>query len=168
MRIGCLQFAPQVGDVNNNLNRADAVLNRTEPEDLDLLVLPEMAFSGKSLLCLRPPRHWVGGCGHGRAKAALVWKLAPIDGESPLTLAKDTISSRCQRSLLSWNTPARVLAHCGPGLLPSSTIVRSLPGTQRRLTLDCDGQRTRSTTTRRSSSTRTARPLPTIGRRIYI
>jgi predicted amidohydrolase len=46
MRIGCLQFAPQVGDVNNNLNRADAVLNKSNPEDLDLLVLPELAFSG--------------------------------------------------------------------------------------------------------------------------
>lgn len=46
MRIACLQFAPQVGDVDNNLNRADAVLSRADPEDLDLLVLPELAFSG--------------------------------------------------------------------------------------------------------------------------
>jgi predicted amidohydrolase len=46
MRIGCLQFAPQVGDVDNNLNRADAVLSRADPDDLDLLVLPELAFSG--------------------------------------------------------------------------------------------------------------------------
>ncbi|RYO96064.1 hypothetical protein DL764_007543 [Monosporascus ibericus] len=57
MRIGCLQFAPQVGDVDNNLNRADAVLNRASPEDLDLLVLPELAFSGynfKSLQDIAP------------------------------------------------------------------------------------------------------------------
>lgn len=46
MRIGCLQFAPQVGDVNNNLNRADSVLSKANPDDLDLLVLPELAFSG--------------------------------------------------------------------------------------------------------------------------
>lgn len=49
MRIACLQFSPQVGDIDNNLNRADAVLNKAKPEelqDLDLLVLPEMAFSG--------------------------------------------------------------------------------------------------------------------------
>jgi protein N-terminal amidase len=47
MRIGCLQFAPQVADVDNNLNRADACLARADPtdlENLDLLVLPEMAF----------------------------------------------------------------------------------------------------------------------------
>lgn len=47
MRIGCLQFAPRVGDIDNNLNRADAVLNRADPDNLDLLVLPELAFSGE-------------------------------------------------------------------------------------------------------------------------
>lgn len=49
MRIGCLQFAPQVGDVDNNLNRADLVLAKADQDDvdsLDLLVLPELAFSG--------------------------------------------------------------------------------------------------------------------------
>ena len=46
MRIGCLQFAPLVGDVDNNLNRADAVLSKADIEELDLLVLPELAFTG--------------------------------------------------------------------------------------------------------------------------
>lgn len=46
MRIGCLQFSPQVGDIENNLNRADAVLSKANPDELDLLVLPELAFSG--------------------------------------------------------------------------------------------------------------------------
>ncbi|KAI0859224.1 carbon-nitrogen hydrolase [Xylaria cubensis] len=57
MRIGCLQFAPQVGDIDNNLNRADAVLNKANPENLDLLVLPELAFTGynfKSLQQISP------------------------------------------------------------------------------------------------------------------
>ncbi|CZT52190.1 related to amino-terminal amidase [Rhynchosporium secalis] len=57
MRIGCLQFAPQVGDIDNNLNRADAVLSKANPQDLDLLVLPELAFSGynfKSLQHISP------------------------------------------------------------------------------------------------------------------
>ncbi|KAG4440622.1 hypothetical protein IFR05_003903, partial [Cadophora sp. M221] len=57
MRIACLQFAPQVGDVDNNLNRADAVLSRANPQDIDLLVLPELAFSGynfKSLHQISP------------------------------------------------------------------------------------------------------------------
>lgn len=53
MRIGCLQFAPQVGDVHNNLNRADAVLSRANPEDLDLLVLPELAFTGYNFKSLQ-------------------------------------------------------------------------------------------------------------------
>lgn len=49
MRIGCLQFAPLVGDLDNNLNRADSVLARADQDNidsLDLLVLPELAFSG--------------------------------------------------------------------------------------------------------------------------
>lgn len=57
MRIGCLQFAPQVGDVDNNLNRADSVLSKANLDDLDLLVLPELAFSGynfKSLQDIAP------------------------------------------------------------------------------------------------------------------
>ncbi|KAK0670838.1 hypothetical protein QBC41DRAFT_363732 [Cercophora samala] len=60
MKIACLQFAPQVGDVDNNLNRADAVLNKArlgDLDDLDLLVLPELAFTGynfKSLQHISP------------------------------------------------------------------------------------------------------------------
>ncbi|KAI0205238.1 carbon-nitrogen hydrolase [Astrocystis sublimbata] len=57
MRVGCLQFAPEVGDVNNNITRADAILNQANPENLDLLVLPELAFTGynfKSLQQISP------------------------------------------------------------------------------------------------------------------
>ncbi|KAI3536655.1 N-terminal amidase [Colletotrichum abscissum] len=57
MRIGCLQFAPQVGDIDNNLNRADSCLNKANTDDLDLLVLPELAFTGynfKSLQHISP------------------------------------------------------------------------------------------------------------------
>ncbi|KAH8664184.1 hypothetical protein BX600DRAFT_512245 [Xylariales sp. PMI_506] len=57
MRIACLQFAPQVGDVDNNLHRADAVLSKANPDDLDLLLLPELAFTGynfKSLQDISP------------------------------------------------------------------------------------------------------------------
>jgi predicted amidohydrolase len=56
MKIACLQFDPQVGDVDNNLNRADAVLDKINPEDLDsldLLVLPELAFSGYNFTSLQ-------------------------------------------------------------------------------------------------------------------
>ncbi|CAG8958844.1 hypothetical protein HYFRA_00011795 [Hymenoscyphus fraxineus] len=53
MRIGCLQFAPQVGEVDNNLNRADAVLSRANPRNLDLLVLPELAFTGYNFKSLQ-------------------------------------------------------------------------------------------------------------------
>ncbi|SPN99918.1 uncharacterized protein DNG_02770 [Cephalotrichum gorgonifer] len=53
MKIGCLQFSPVKGDVNNNLSRADAVLLRENPDYLDLLVLPELAFSGSNFKSLQ-------------------------------------------------------------------------------------------------------------------
>lgn len=59
MRIGCLQFAPQVGHVNDNISKADEILDQADPEHLDLLVLPELAFSGESTCSC-----WVGRCLH--------------------------------------------------------------------------------------------------------
>ncbi|KAG4414840.1 hypothetical protein IFR04_012028 [Cadophora malorum] len=53
MKIACLQFAPQVGDLDNNLNRADAVLSHAKIGELDLLVLPELAFSGYNFRSLQ-------------------------------------------------------------------------------------------------------------------
>jgi len=43
----CLQLNPQLGDIAHNLKRAEAIIARAAPIDLDLLVLPEMAFSGQ-------------------------------------------------------------------------------------------------------------------------
>lgn len=65
MRIGCLQFAPQLGDVDNNLNRADAVLSRANPDHLDLLVLPEMAFSGYNFKGLQDVKPFLEHSGSG-------------------------------------------------------------------------------------------------------
>lgn len=46
MRIGCVQFSPVLGEVDNNLSRADSVLSKVNLEGIDLLVLPELAFTG--------------------------------------------------------------------------------------------------------------------------
>jgi predicted amidohydrolase len=47
MKVALLQFAPEVGKVKENIQRADEMLQETKlPVDLDWLVLPEMAFSG--------------------------------------------------------------------------------------------------------------------------
>ncbi len=48
MRIACLQFNPTLGDVPGNIERAEALLqsSSTSTQDLDLLMLPELAFSG--------------------------------------------------------------------------------------------------------------------------
>ncbi|KAF1947070.1 carbon-nitrogen hydrolase [Clathrospora elynae] len=47
MKVACLQLAPEVGQVQQNIQRAEAILSNTRiPADLDWLVLPELAFSG--------------------------------------------------------------------------------------------------------------------------
>jgi len=46
MRIACLQFSPRLGNIARNLERAETVISRAEPQDIGLLILPEMAFTG--------------------------------------------------------------------------------------------------------------------------
>jgi predicted amidohydrolase len=69
MKIATLQFNPQVGQVAANFSRAESLLMREEREgmlrDLDLLVLPELAFTGlfvSNCCCLSPPNlyHMLG------------------------------------------------------------------------------------------------------------
>ncbi|PKS07990.1 hypothetical protein jhhlp_006602, partial [Lomentospora prolificans] len=65
MRIACLQFNPHLGDVNNNLTRADRVLSRANPENLDLIVLPEMAFTGYNFKALSEVHSYLEPTGAG-------------------------------------------------------------------------------------------------------
>lgn len=46
MRIACLQFAPEIGKVKENIACVDSILEDASTENLDLLVLPELAFTG--------------------------------------------------------------------------------------------------------------------------
>ena len=46
MKIAVLQFNPVKGDVKNNLTRAEKILLKGTG-DMDILVLPEMAFTGR-------------------------------------------------------------------------------------------------------------------------
>ncbi|KAF2128464.1 carbon-nitrogen hydrolase [Dothidotthia symphoricarpi CBS 119687] len=60
MKIACLQFAPEVGKVQENMSRADSILRDTQlPSDLDWLVLPEMAFSGYNFYSLEEIRPYL-------------------------------------------------------------------------------------------------------------
>ena len=51
MKIATLQFAPRLGEVGANFSRAESLLMRQEREGelegIDLLVLPELAFTGE-------------------------------------------------------------------------------------------------------------------------
>ncbi|KAL9111398.1 MAG: hypothetical protein Q9187_007929 [Circinaria calcarea] len=46
MRIACLQFSPRLGRIPENIAKANALLEAADTANLDLLVLPELAFTG--------------------------------------------------------------------------------------------------------------------------
>ena len=52
MRIATLQFCPTLGDPVSSIQKADKLLRKAETagklNDLDILVLPEQAFTGRS------------------------------------------------------------------------------------------------------------------------
>ncbi|TNY22683.1 carbon-nitrogen hydrolase [Rhodotorula diobovata] len=54
LRVACVQLSPCFKDPARSRERADALIALMEPNTLDLLVLPEMAFTG-ALLPLTPP-----------------------------------------------------------------------------------------------------------------
>ena len=57
MKIACLQFNPTLGAVKQNIDRANAILEASKPSQLNLLVLPELAFTGynfPSLEAIKP------------------------------------------------------------------------------------------------------------------
>lgn len=46
-RVACLQFAPKLGQVQENMDKAERLLEDVE-DQINWLLLPEMAFTGKS------------------------------------------------------------------------------------------------------------------------
>lgn len=142
MKIACLQFAPQIGDIDNNLNRADAVLNRANPldlDDLDLLVLPELAFTGMLLVS---------------------FSVKMLTTDSP----KVTIFTLCGTSLRTSRDQALALVLFGLAQRPSNTIAMLSLATRRKLTSHRNGPPPPSITTLPSLSTGMVRRSPITGR----
>jgi predicted amidohydrolase len=51
MKVACLQFAPRLGMVDDNIQRANDILNSIpSSKSFDWLILPELAFSGTCLI----------------------------------------------------------------------------------------------------------------------
>ena len=46
MRVACLQLSAKLGKVEDNIARANALLEESSVSNLDLLILPELAFTG--------------------------------------------------------------------------------------------------------------------------
>ncbi|KAI7870256.1 carbon-nitrogen hydrolase [Spinellus fusiger] len=52
MKLACCQFKPQWGARKENMTLADSLLDSYKPGDIDVLVLPEMAFTGYVFMSL--------------------------------------------------------------------------------------------------------------------
>jgi predicted amidohydrolase len=68
MKIAILQFSPRLGEIAQNFSRAESLLMRQEREGelegVDLLVLPELAFTGESeVLWPKVAGGLTGSCG---------------------------------------------------------------------------------------------------------
>ncbi|KNC87395.1 hypothetical protein SARC_00487 [Sphaeroforma arctica JP610] len=48
VRIACCQFSAALGAYERNVSRAETLMQNLHPEDVDMLLLPEMAFTGYS------------------------------------------------------------------------------------------------------------------------
>lgn len=70
MRIACLQFDPKLGEPAANRARADAMLAAEAPGGLDVLLLPEMAFSG---YCFSGPDEIAPFCEPARTGPTAMW-----------------------------------------------------------------------------------------------
>lgn len=46
MKIACLQFAPKLGEIEKNIQKANAVIEEGALIDIRWLILPELAFTG--------------------------------------------------------------------------------------------------------------------------
>lgn len=53
MKIACLQFNPALGEVKHNIEAAESLLSSIQPGQIDLLVLPELAFTGYNFPSLK-------------------------------------------------------------------------------------------------------------------
>lgn len=59
MKIATLQFNPRLGAVDENIQHVDDILATSPQAQLDLLVLPELAFSGYNFSCLEAIRPYL-------------------------------------------------------------------------------------------------------------
>lgn len=66
VRIGLVQYAPLFGDTEGNIKRVDAMIANVRPGTIDILLLPEMAFTGYMMDNLQEAR------GHAEM---LAWEL---------------------------------------------------------------------------------------------
>ncbi|KAL2884785.1 Protein N-terminal amidase [Ceratocystis lukuohia] len=118
MKIGCLQFAAGQDGAGQNLARADSILLHANPEELDLLVLPELAFVGQvfdSLSGIYPHLESSGsGITSSWARAvALKYNCTVMVGyaEKADIYPKRASGPKCYNSTIAIDADGEIVAH---------------------------------------------------------
>jgi len=144
MRVAILQFNPTLGAVEQNLQRATALLKTSDTTNIDLLVLPELAFTGYNFPDLEaikpyleptaagPSTHWAIATAQREKCAVLVGypeiHTDAIDGtttnyNATVTVSPDgTVLNHYRKSFLYYTD--ETWASEGPG--PSSTSTTTI------------------------------------------
>ena len=115
MRIACLQFDPELGRLPENIARANVLLEAASPQNIDLLVLPELAFTGASSPRPRP--------------SSLFPLPSQCSAHSALTIEQATITPPSRPYCPTSNPPPPARPRLGPGLPRPVSIVSSQSAT---------------------------------------
>lgn len=97
MRIACLQFNPELGRLAENVAHANSLLEAASPQNIDLLVLPELAFAGIASSASFPMPTYVHSIDHKTgynypSLASILPHLEPTISGPSTTWAKVTAS----------------------------------------------------------------------------
>ena len=73
VRIALLQYDPQFGCVDDNIEKVDAMLADLTPGSIDILLLPEMAFTGYMMKDINEARCYLEIPSHEEDWPTIIW-----------------------------------------------------------------------------------------------
>ncbi|KZM19388.1 uncharacterized protein EKO05_0002971 [Ascochyta rabiei] len=117
MKVACLQFAPEVGKLQENIARADTILRETQlPLDIAWLVLPELAFTGYNFFSLEEIKPFLEPTTAGIStkwaiQAAREYNCHVTIGYPEITTATDTLPSTQYNSTVTISPQGTILAN---------------------------------------------------------
>ncbi|MCJ1470635.1 Carbon-nitrogen hydrolase [Pseudocyphellaria aurata] len=121
MRVACLQFSAKLGMVGENMTRANELLQEPQLEDLgsnlDLLILPELAFTGYNFLSFEAISPYLEPTAAGasfewaKATAARLQCTVTVGYPERSVQPAGSLDAFCYNSTVTVSSTGQVLAH---------------------------------------------------------